>query len=163
MMIDQIDRVAGLTADNPLAALRRQRPDFVDGAESCRIAVLDPRHDNNLPRPLRAALAARMARHNNDAKLAAEYDRLLACFAPADTLLAIAAGNGPQADARIAAIVAHTDLVTLHPRDSRRADIEALAAAGLDEPAIVALSELIAFVNTEARIIAGLRLLETLA
>lgn len=159
MPSDQIDRIAGLAADSPLAALRRERPDFVDGAETCRDTVLNPQHDNGLPHPLRMALAARMARQNGDLALAASYDDRLAALAPSAALTAIAAG-AVASDPWTAAVIHHADLVTIHPRDCRREDIAALTEAGLATPTIVALSELIAFVNYEARIIAGLRLLE---
>ena len=60
---------------------------------------------------------------------------------------------------RIAAILAHSDLLTLRPRDATRGDIEALKAAGVEEPDIVRLAELAAFVNYQARVIRGLQAL----
>jgi uncharacterized protein YciW len=61
-------------------------------------------------------------------------------------------------DARLAAILRHVDMVTRTPRQATRADIEALKAAGVEEADIVRLSELVAFVSYQARVIAGLRL-----
>ena len=51
------------------------------------------------------------------------------------------------------------DLVTLGPKDAVAGDIQALRAAGLAEADIVRLSELIAFLAYELRLVAGLRLL----
>lgn len=47
------------------------------------------------------------------------------------------------------------------PSKAARSDIERLEAAGLTNPQIVALSELIAFVNFQTRVAAGLRLLRS--
>lgn len=57
---DQIDMLAGVAPQSALFETRRERPEFVDGVEQCRIAVLAP--GNDLGAGLRAALAAQMAR-----------------------------------------------------------------------------------------------------
>jgi uncharacterized protein YciW len=63
-------------------------------------------------------------------------------------------------DPRLAAIVRHVDLVTLTPGRATRDDIDALRDAGLNEDDIVTLSGIIAFVNYQARVAAGLRMLK---
>lgn len=157
---DLLDQVLGLKAGDFLSELRRRRPEFVDGAEICRHAVLSPAKDQGLPQGLRFALAARMARLNRDDALTAIYDQGLENIGPDGSQAKIAAGNTPEtADILLAAILRHCDLITLDPGRSTKADIERLTAAGLTNPQIVALSELIAFVNFQTRITAGLRLL----
>jgi len=157
---DLLDQVLGLKTGDFLSELRRLRPEFVDGAEICRHAVLSPARDQGLPQGLRLALAARMARLNRDDALTAIYDQGLKNVGPDGLQAKIATGNTPEhADILLAAILRHCDLITLDPRHAAKSDIEHLAAAGLTNPQIVALSELIAFVNFQTRITAGLRLL----
>lgn len=162
---DLIDRLAGLPPGSELHEIRRERPEFVEGAEDCRQAVLEPKHGFGLSHALRIALAARMARMLGQEQLMATYEAMLQTFDRDPQLLAIASGasSGEASDQFIAAIVRHVDLITVTPRDSSRADIERLAAAGLSNPQIIALSELIAFVNFEARVIAGLTALREVA
>lgn len=160
-MSDAIDKAAGLTPDDALYHTRRLRPVFVDGAEQCRQSVLLPQDGLGLGAALRLALARRIAALNEDAALVAEFDAQLAQQQPDAAELALAAGETP-ADARLAALARHTDLVTLTPARARESDIRLLEQAGLSSPQIVALSELIAFVNFQSRVAAGLRLMRSL-
>jgi uncharacterized protein YciW len=57
------------------------------------------------------------------------------------------------------AIMRHVDLIVTRPVDSSRADIEALANAGLSPTAIVALSQVVAYVSYQLRLIAAFRAL----
>lgn len=155
MSLDAIDLAVGATENGPLHALRQLRPEFVAGAQACRLAVLSPANDQGLSQPLRAALAARMARMNDDAALVEQYDALTT-----SEFEGIAKGAGAQMlQEPEASIVRHVDLVTKTPAIANAADMEKLAQAGLNNPQIVALSELIAFVNFQTRITHGLRLL----
>ena len=76
--------------------------------------------------------------------------------------LQIAQGALPSdlGDAGAAAMARHCDHITSHPADATRGDIDALVAAGLSVPQIIALSELVAFINYETRIRQGHALLE---
>ena len=65
-MIDAMDKAAGLSEDDVLFTARRFRPEFVQGAEACRLSVLQPANDQGLGRDLRLALARRMAALNAD-------------------------------------------------------------------------------------------------
>ena len=60
---------------------------------------------------------------------------------------------------RVKAILRHTDLVTVDPKEAAQDDISALKSAGITEPDIVRLSELIAFVGYQVRVVKGLRLM----
>jgi uncharacterized protein YciW len=155
MSDDAIDLALGLAPGDRLHALRRLRPEFVAGAQACRAAVLHPAGDNGLSTALRAALGARMARANADAVLAGQYDALT----PA-AFQALAQGEAQDALPPLQASLArHADLVTREPAAASAADLTLLREAGLTNPQIVALSELIAFVNYQTRIAQGLRLL----
>lgn len=156
---DSIDLLAGLAADSPLAALRRQRPEIVRRSQQSEAAALRPSHPGRFDPALRAALACRIATLLKDAVLAAHFHALL--DGADDRLLAIAAAqaNG-ESDTRLAAIIRHVDLVTLTPAKAIGGDIAALRAAGLGEADIVTLSGIIAFVNFQARVAAGLRMMK---
>lgn len=159
-MIDSMDRAAGLSPDDAIHGARRFRPDFVKAAELCRSSVLTPAIDLGLATSLRVALARRMAALNKDATLVAHYDEQLSGLQPTQDLLAVANGATDLGEP-LATIVRHVDLVTMTPGRAERSDIERLVAAGLDNPQIVALSELIAFVNFQTRVATGLRLLRS--
>lgn len=148
-----------------LAGVLAERAQILGLSQAAHDAVLLPREPGGIGHAERAALAVCMARANADAALADHYRELLRRAGASPALLAIAEGTDPAADtdARLHAIVRHVDLVTLSPRDATKADIAALVTAGLSEPDIVRLAELIAFVNYQARVIAGLRLLGALA
>jgi len=122
------------------------RADLMAASQRNERAVIAPLDPGGLSHGERRFIASRIARRNGDAALAAHY--------------ATGAGN-PDApdDARWAAILRHVDLVTERPKDATRADIAGLIAAGIAEADIVRLSQLIAFVNYQVRVIAGLRLI----
>jgi uncharacterized protein YciW len=146
-----------------LAAALSARTEIFGLSEASHAAVLTPAAPGGLSHTERAALAARMARRNGDDALARHYEALLARSGAAPDVAAIAYPAVRPKSPRLAAIVRHIDLLTTEPRSASRADIEALKAAGIAEPDIVRLSELAAFVNYQARVIAGLRLLKATA
>jgi uncharacterized protein YciW len=159
-VIDAMDKAAGISPDDALFATRRLRPEFVQGAEACRLSVLRPANDQGLAPDLRVALARRMAGLNADKVLMAEYDAQLADLDLPEQLRALAQG-ATDLDEPLATIARHADLVTLTPSKAEARHIALLAEAGLTNPQIVALSELIAFVNFQTRVAAGLRLLRS--
>lgn len=156
---DTVDAVAGLAPDSAITALRRQRPEIVRLTQLSEEAALRPRDEGHFDRNTRAALACRMARLLKDAALVAHYAAMLE---PAnEQLMAVAGGSSAaEGDVRRAAILRHVDLVTLTPGRATRDDIKALRGFGLSEADIVTLSGIIAFVNFQARVAAGLRMLK---
>ncbi|GGE32412.1 esterase [Agaricicola taiwanensis] len=155
---DVIDSAAGLSSADPRFIARRLRPEFVEGAEICRTSVLAPKDDLGLSRALRAALARRMAALNDDAPLTAYYDAELTMSLPTEEELRLSRGETGLAEP-LAAMAGHADLITSDPSRASAEDIRRLERAGLTNPQIVALSELIAFVNFQTRVVAGLRLM----
>lgn len=159
-MSDVIDQAAGLTPDEALYQTRRLRPEFVEGAEACRVSVLTPEDDQGLSADLRIALAQRMAVLNGDAPLQRDYQSQLAALNPSEALLALAAGE-KVSEEPLATIARHADRVTQQPIEATEQHIRLLEQAGLSNSQIVALSELIAFVNFQTRVAAGLRLMRS--
>jgi uncharacterized protein YciW len=155
MPTDVIAALAG-AADTPaIAAAMAGRGDLMAASQANYRAVLAPDDPGGLSGEERRGLACRIAMLNGDASLAQHY---LTGLGPEGAALADPEAPSP-ADARLAAMLRHVDLVTRHPREARRADIAALSAVGLASADIVRLSQVIAFVNYQLRVIAGLRLI----
>ena len=148
-------RAAGISADHPLAAVLSGRGNIIELTERSHDAALKPEPPGGLSHSERAALACRVARLNHEGELASHYESLLEA---GDTSIADLSFNGAE-NARLTAIIRHTDLVTRSPKDATPGDIAALKTAGIPEADIVRLSELIAFVNYQVRVVAGLRLM----
>ncbi|MGH6859885.1 MAG: CMD domain protein [Phyllobacterium sp.] len=161
MTIDVVDDVLGLAGSSDLAALRDQRADIKRLTQSSYEAALHPREQGKFSYAERAALAGRMARLWKSHELAAHYDNVLHKQAGDEASLRISDPEKPLDGAtdRLKAIVRHVDLVTLTPRQAEKADIGRLYAAGLDDRDIVTLAGLIAFVNYQILVTAGLRML----
>ncbi|ARO15248.1 hypothetical protein BVG79_01906 [Ketogulonicigenium robustum] len=133
------------------------RAAFRDSTDACRASVIAPRDDLGLPAALRSGLAARMCTLIGQGAMATHYAAGLDGI-PAQ--IAAGASADSIADGAVAAMVRHCDKITQTPGEATRADIDALVAAGLTVPQVVALSELVAFTNYETRIRQGHALLE---
>lgn len=153
-----IETLASVRPGSPLSQSMQKRAEILRLSEAAHDAVLLPRDPGGLSHGLRAALAARMARHNRSPALASHYDMLVArADEPATALLAEPDTN--VSDPRNAEIVRHADRLTVAPRDATRAHIDALRQVGVTDADIVRLAELAAFVNYQVRVLAGLKLL----
>ena len=71
--------------------------------------------------------------------------------------------NGAVFGARLSAALAHAHLLVFHPRDAQAAHLQALLDAGWSPTDIVTLSQLVAFLSFQIRVVAGLRALNTAA
>ena len=128
------------------------------------IASLRPQEPGGLSHGERAALAVRVARLHAEEGLAAHYAELAAEAGATGATAALAdpAFKG-DSTARLSAIVAYTDLVSLAPKDAAAGDLEALQAAGISDADIVRLAELVAFLAFQIRVVQGLRLMQATA
>ena len=148
-------RAAGIYTDHPLAGVLSGRSNIIELTEKSHDAALKPEPSGGLTHSERAALACRMTRLNRSGELTSHYESMVDA---GDALIADPSFDGAD-NARLKAIIRHPDLVTLSPKDAVAGDIAALKAAGILEQDIVRLSELIAFVNYQVRVVAGLRLM----
>jgi CMD domain protein len=156
---DSMDRLAGIAPGSALAALRSERADVVRHMQTSDDAVFRPATDAGFTRSERLAVALRIAGVLRDANLTAHYRSMLLDLKADGRLAASVEASAGPVDARWAAIVAHVDRVTADPNASRPEHVAALATVGLSPRAIVALSQLIAYVNYQVRVLAGLRML----
>ena len=150
--------VAGVIPGSTLAAIVAARADIMAFTQATQDAVLQPRLTGGISHAERAALACRMARLHDEQGLAEQYAQLLVSAEPGSRQLADPAFDG-AGEPRLAALLRHVDLVTQAPQKATRAHITALREAGITEDDIVRLAELIAFINYQLRVVAGLRLL----
>jgi CMD domain protein len=158
-MSDVMDSLAGLSPGSPLAELRRQRPDVVRHMQRSDDAIFAPADDGGLTRSERAAAALRVATLLRDGALSQHYRARLAALDLSGALANSVEGKAKVTEPRWDAILAHVDLVTRGPGAAERRDIDNLLAAGLSSHAVVSLSQLIAYVNFQSRVLAGLRML----
>lgn len=163
-MTDIMDTVAvrasGVGTDNAIVGALSLRGDILTMTEQAHDAALKPAVSGGFSHTERAALSCRMARLSGETGLAAHFEDLMsAAGASADVRRIAGPEFNGEPDQRLAAVLRHTDLVTVRPNAAVAEDIEALARAGVSEDDIVRLSELAAFVSYQIRLTVGLRLL----
>ena len=157
---DVVDAVVGLTAGSPVAVLRRQREAFVRHTQGSHDVLITPVDPAGVSLIERAVVALRVASIERDAALVAHYRARLAAVDADRT--AVAAGEGGAADGvppRLAAILDHVSLVTTAPASASKARLDALRQAGLAPRDIVTITQIVAFVSYQVRVVAGLRAL----
>ena len=75
----------------------------------------------------------------------------------------IAAPTREALEPRLAAAFEHTHMLVFHPRDSAPPYLQALLDAGWSTTGIVVISQLVAFLSYQIRVVAGLRVLNARA
>ncbi|WP_275196162.1 CMD domain protein [Bradyrhizobium sp. CSA207] len=71
----------------------------------------------------------------------------------------VSADRKPVLGARLSAALEHAHLLVFRPRDAASADMKVLLGAGWSNTGIVTLSQLVAFLSFQLRVVAGLRTL----
>lgn len=158
--IDVVDDAVSLAPDQPTWALRRQRDKVVAATQSSHDAMFSHAVEG-LSRTERLLVALHACRVSDASELAAHYrDELAVAKADATVTDVVARGEiGSLADPRLRAMLSFAGRLIERPIEGDRAAIEALAAQGLSTPALVALSQLIAFLSYQVRVVAGLKAL----
>ncbi len=159
---DLLDDILGIAPGSPLAALRRRRPEALRHSQGAYEELLRPADPGGVSHPERAALALRVALREGEAALAARYRALLERAGARAEITAVEdlSGGGSAAGQRLAALLRHADLVALRPEACGQADIDRLAALGLSPRDVVAVTQLVAFVPYQVRLLAGLRAMQ---
>jgi len=78
----------------------------------------------------------------------------------AGPVLEIGTAEKSALGARLAAAFEHTHMLVFHPRDAAPPNLQALVDAGWSTTGIVVLSQLVAFLSYQIRVVAGLRALK---
>lgn len=156
---DLIEALLGIDPASPLGALRRQRPDILRQTEGAYRALVIPDDPGGVSPAERAALALRVALIERHDALAAHYRALLADRGtPAEQRAAET--PAPDGDGRLPTLLRYADLVAQHPARADQAEIDRLSNLGLTPQDVVAVTQLVAFVPFQTRLLAGLRLLQ---
>lgn len=153
---DVMSRLASVTPGTPVAAAWALRPDVIRSTQASDDAVFRPNREAAFSRAERAAAACRIARLLGDKVLIAHYEAMSQPRVSGGRLLASTEETTATGTDRWSRILAHADRVTQNPGGSEAGHLQLLSDAGLSSQAIVALSQLIAFVNYQARVRAGL-------
>lgn len=160
---DVVNAILDVDENSPITRLRNQKPDLVRELQDYYLSIFEPTVSSAEALPVndRLLVAVRVASHTGSTAVADWYGRL-----------AIDAGASPDAldrtrniqtpeigETSLGAALRHADLLTTRPADARQDDLQALKDAGFSPSGIVSLSQTIAFVSYQLRLIAGLRAL----
>lgn len=159
---DIIDSLVGIAADSPLQAIRALRSDVVQHTQGSYQALLMPAAPGDLSLIERAQAALRSAALTPSVTLIAHYRaRLTQLGESAAAIDQIEKFTDSTAVApRTAAILHHVELLITAPKTATPAHLQKVQQQGVSVPAVVALSQLIAFVSYQARVVVALQLLE---
>lgn len=160
---DLVDRVVGLTPGSATHALRHQRDKVAAATQGSYQGLFDPALTGiTLVERLLVALYA--SRLTPSASLVEHYRAELAKqTVDAAQLTAVESGKPEDVgDTRLRAMLTFTRTLIENPVAGDKAALQALPAAGLSTPAVVALAQLIAFLSYQTRLVAGLQALKQL-
>ncbi len=157
---DLIEALLGIDPASPLGALRRQRPDILRHSQGAYRELVIPDDPGGITLAERAALALRVALIERHDALAAHFRTLLAARGTPEERRAAETFPAPDDSGRLATLLRYADLVAQHPERTSQAEIDCLSVLGLTPQDIVAVTQLVAFVPYQTRLLAGLRLLQ---
>ena len=148
-----------------MANLRKSRPETTGFAQASYLALLEPDAPGDVTRVEREAIGLRVATLERSQVVADFHTGRLLALGEDEAFIAAITDfpegfTGPD---RLAAILRHVDLLSTTSRSGSEAAIASLRAAGLDAKQIVTISQLIAYLSYEIRMIATLNALEGVA
>ena len=164
---DVTSSLAGVAPGSPIAELRAQRPEAMQHAQGSYAALFDPAEPFGLSSIERFATALRVTVIHDAAEATEHYQQRLVEAGASPEIVAAAAlqdaGSASQADPavppRLQAILSHADLLATRPVEATPDHLQALADAGLATVEIVQLSQIVAFISFQVRVVAGLQLI----
>lgn len=161
--IDVIDSILGIGSTGRIALIRQQKPQLAAELQAYYQSIFDPTESSAraLPLTVRHLVAVRVASFTRSAAVVDWYAALADTAGIAgDVLARVKDIATPWTDAsELGAAIRHADLLTARPSDARRSDLQALKDAGFTPAGILSISQTIAFVSYQLRLIAGLRAL----
>jgi uncharacterized protein YciW len=158
---DTIDAILGVEAGSAIAELRARKPELAEQLEAYYRSIFSPIPESAAQLSVRdrALVAVRVATHTGSTVVAGWYGNLaLEHGATRDDLTrAEDLTNVWSTPTALGAAMRHADLLTTAPSAATAADLQALKESGLTPAGIVSLSQTIAFVSYQLRLIAALR------
>ncbi len=160
---DVVNAILGIDEESPIARLRNQKPDLVRELQDYYLSIFEPTAQSAEALPVvdRLLVAVRVASHTGSVAVVDWYGRLASDAGASQDAQSLARNAGvPVSDeSPLGAALRHADLLTTRPADARKDDLQALKDAGFTPAGIISLSQTIAFVSYQLRLIAGLRAL----
>ena len=183
---DVIDHLVGIVPGSRLDAVRAQRAQARDNAQASYLALFHPAEPGDVSLVERYAVAVFVAGLHRQPAIQTFYAAGLSArpalpvMLEAEIVRGATAGpygaypegplsaedkDGPVFTAitavgpRLAAALAHAHMLVFHPRDASADALRRLEAAGWSATGIVTLSQLVAFLSFQIRVIVGLRAL----
>lgn len=159
---DVLNALLHIEDGSPLAELRAGRPEATVHAQGSYDALFTAPPATPLSPAERFATALYVAHLHAEPALVEHYRSGLRGTADGSDQLAEAVMAGPDIPSlseRLRAILSHVELLVLRPAAATPADLHGLQAAGLTDAAIVTLSQIIAYVSFQVRVLMGLSLL----
>ena len=158
---DAINDILGIQDGDKIAALRAQKPILADQLQAYYESIFEPDVVSaaELSPADRCVVAVRVASHTRSSAVAGWYAQLARQRGVDERIIDRAHDiktpwNGND---KLAAAIRHADLLTMAPSSARQLDLQALKSFGFTPAGIVSLSQVIAFVSYQLRLIAGLR------
>jgi CMD domain protein len=184
MSADVIDRLVGIVPGSRLDSIRAMRPQARENAQRSFAALFAPEAPGGVSLAERHALAAFVAGLHREKEVQAFYGEGYPDAGHAAEEAAAGAVEGPYGrysagplagesrdgpafrvrrrdalGARLAAAFEHAHMLVFRPREASAEDLQLLLDAGWSTTDIVTISQLVAFLSFQIRVIAGLRAL----
>jgi CMD domain protein len=175
---DVIDTLAGIAAGSRLDTLRTLRPEARKHAQMSYLSLFEPNAMGGVSAQERFAVAAfaaglhgrpetkdfytaraEVASASTKGPYGAYPKGPLSVEDTAGPLYRVAAGARDILGPRLASAFEHVHMLVFHPRDAAPPSLQALLDAGWSTTDIVTLSQLVAFLSFQIRVVAGLRTL----
>jgi|SRR5579859_2066800 len=159
---DVLNALLGVEEGSSLARLRARRPEATSHTQGSYRALFGESPATAVSPAERLATALGVAALHQEPALIDHYRARLSAVPGVSEAQIAGVLRGPDAaglPARLRAILAHADLLVIRPSAATPADLHTLQAAGLSDPEIVTVSQLIAFVSFQVRVFVALALL----
>ena len=187
-MTDVIDTLVGIAPGSKLDAIRANRSEARKHAQASYTSLFEPRDMAGVTADERHAIAAFVAGLHGEPKTDAFYAAKLPAGLRAAVVAEVAAARskgpygrfpkGPLSaedapgptwkvsdagrkalGARLPAAFEHTHMLVFHPRDAAAPALQSLLDAGWSTTDIVTVSQLVAFLSYQIRVVSGLSIL----
>ena len=182
---DVIDALVGISSGSPLDSIRARRPEARTHAQASYRALFAPEVPAGVTTQERFAVGSFVTGLHGEGAIAAFYAAGLSASG-ASAVLREARAEGPYGSypagplsredtagpvygvgaktrralgPRLTAAFEHMHLLVFHPRDAAPVGLQALLDAGWSTTDIVTLSQIVAFLSFQIRVVAGLRTL----